>query len=83
MNQEIKWLRRLERCLKDMPEGCVLIVHNGNIQLCYDQDREAYFEEVGDIQTFPKLIQFTGLTMFCHAENQCEIRTQDTRAYCR
>ena len=55
MDERQKWFNRFKRCIRDMPKDIVIIVHNGSIQLCEEEERERYFLEVGDIQNVPEI----------------------------
>lgn len=52
---QIRWFRRLRRCIADMPPGIAVLVRHGSLDLITPEDREETFKQHGCIDSCPSL----------------------------
>ncbi len=56
---QIRWFRRLKRCITDMPDGVAVLVRHGSLELITPEDREETFNQCGCLDACPALDFFS------------------------
>jgi hypothetical protein len=59
MTAELRWFKRLQKVLRDMPATVEISVHNGNLVCMHERGAgRRYFDEVGDLDNVPEKASF-------------------------
>lgn len=56
---QIRWFRRLQRCITEMPPGIAVLVRHGSLELITPSAREETFSQYGCIDNCPILDFFS------------------------